>query len=230
MYNMSPDYFPVGVNLRVPNMQYASDVEMGGADNIEIGVAPNNTAPAASSATFIATAVQMVNGSAVVVLAAALTTDTLVERWGRGLQFVASGACSRVVTVSGWDYLGQPMDETVTMNGTTVVTTLRAYKRIRQLSWATSTDTTTINVGNFDILGLPYRANAMMLELVSNAVPTAGTFVAGLAATSTPSISNADVRGTYRPHASFIPNGVRTYRLGLVLDRSNLHGQAQYAA
>lgn len=225
------DYYPIGVNLRVPAMQYASDVAMEGLPRIQIGIPPGNTAPATRSTTFLAAAVQMVNGSAVTVLAAALSNGGVIaERYGCALQFVASTTNTRVVTIQGFDYLGQPMTETVTLTSGTIAFGKKAFKRVTSLSFASASDTTTVDVGNSDVYGLPYRALKMYGEFVSDAVPSAGTFVAGLATGTAATISNADVRGTWTPAAGSVANGTRTYSLTLELDRDDLHGQAQFTS
>lgn len=228
MATHEPDAFMARINYRVPNMGYAADVMIEGPYRFNIGVL------AAKSATFFASAILMVNGSAVAITTAAgtiLNGGLEPARYGRGLVFVASAANARVATIVAYDYLGSKLVETVTMNGTTPVPTKSAYKRLESISWASDTDTTTVNVGQSDVLGLPYRSNGLNFgAILTGGAPTgAGTLVAGLALATTPTATTADVRGTWTPHASDIPNGTRNLALLYEPDRTNLHGVAPFS-
>jgi hypothetical protein len=79
-------------------------------------------------------------------------------------------------------------------------------------------------------MGLPEKGKAMVNEIKNNAASAnAGTFVAGLANATTPTGTNADVRGTYLP-VTVLPDGTNTFEVRYVADTSNLHGNAQFAA
>src|SRR5262249_13715003 len=112
------DYFPYGVSCWVRNLEYAADVNQGWPYICNFGapLALNTsgliTTPAltsGSASTFTAGAGQIANGGLV-------PHDSLTKRngWGRGISIVASAACTRVVTVSGYDYLGQRIQENIT--------------------------------------------------------------------------------------------------------------------
>jgi hypothetical protein len=69
----------------------------------------------------------------------------------------------------------------------------------------------------------------MISELVNKEIPgNAGALVDGAATGHTGSVTSDDPRGTYAPHASFIPNGSREYTLTIMHDTDNLHGDAHF--
>jgi len=233
-------YYPKGIDVSVRSCSYAIDADI---DNVMHTA--EWVAPLALSANGLAASVVMVNGSAVTVttLASAASATaignyglvpndslTVPSGWGRNVTAVASAANTRVLTVTGYDYLGQKMQETLTMNGTTTVQGLKAFFWITSLSWASDTDTTTVNVGWGNKFGLPLAGDAMVLEMKNNAVAAnAGTFTAALADATAATISNADTRGTYLP-ATVLPNGSNNFKVVYFKRRDNLHGNAQYSA
>lgn len=233
------DYFPFGVSMRVPNLQYAADVALSGP------IVANFGAPLALSANGLIAAYQNVASTAGTIntftggagTATAIGYNGLVpfdsttvrNGWGRNITVVASGACTRVVTITGYDYLGSKMQEQITLNGTTTVQGLKAFQWVTQFDIDNSgSDTTTVNVGWGNKLGLPYAGVAMVVETKNGAVAAnAGTFTAALATATAATATNADVRGTYLP-ATVIPDGTQTFELLYHPLRGNLHGNAQY--
>lgn len=232
------DYFPYGINLRVPNMEFAADVNLSGSPYVV-----NFGAPLALAAAGMVNASQNVNGSATTIntftsgagSATAIGYNGMVpfssttkrDGWGRNLTCVASGACTRTVTVTGRDYLGQVMVEVLTLNGTTTVQGLKAFAWIESIVIASDTDTATVNVGYGNKLGLPYAAMTMGAETKDGAVAAnAATFVGALADATAATNTNADVRGTYLP-VTVIPDGTHTFEAHFTLRRGNLHGNAQ---
>jgi hypothetical protein len=150
-------------------------------------------------------------------------------RWGRGIRAVASGASTATVTITGRDYLGQRMQEVLTLNGATAVLGVKAFRYVDNIAWGLTAGT-TIDVGFTNLMGLPDKGKAMVNEIKNGAASAnAGTFVAGLANATTPTGTNADVRGTYLP-VTVIPDGTNTFEVRYVADTSNLHGNAQFAA
>ena len=234
-------YFPYGVPVAVRNMQYAADVPGDGNYIARFG------APLALSANGILNAGLMVNGSAVTfnTLGAGAGTATVIgynglvpfdsltiggNGWGRNITVVASAANARVLTVYGYDYLGQAMREDITINGTTTVQGNKAFAWITSLVAGSSTDTTTINVGWGNKFGLPYAGNAMLSEMKNQAAAAnAGTFTGALLDATTATATNADTRGTYLP-STVIPDGVNTFEVLYYVRDGNLHGNAQYYA
>lgn len=232
-------YFPYGTSVAVRNMQYAADVPPNGLYLARFG------APLALSANGLMASAVMVNGSAVTITtvqagAGSATaigyngmvpfdSTTVFGGWGRNITAVASAANARVLTVTGYDYLGQLMKENLTMNGTTTVQGLKAFAWVTSLSWASDTDTTTVNVGWGNKFGLPYAGQSMLLEQKNGAVAAnAGTFTAALADATTATATNADVRGTYLP-VTVIPDGTNTFEVLYGVRDMNLHGNAQYS-
>lgn len=107
---------------------------------------------------------------------------------------------ARAFTVSGYDYYGQAMTETITVSvAGTAVTGKKAFFQISGATIAGSA--TVVLIGTSDVLGIPVRVfNAGYIVSVksNNALAQdAGTFVAADTATAT--ATTGDVRGTYVP-------------------------------
>lgn len=217
------DYFPRRINDHVPNMQYAADVRFGGFGTIVI------PAPAAADADGILDGVSIASAGSTTTFADAYTDDVMAK-FGRNVTVVASGAATSKVTVYGKDYLGQPMVEELTLNGTTPVPGKKAFRYIDEIAFG-ATAATTIDVGWGNVLGLPYKSQKLISELVNKEVPSnAGTFVDGAATGHASSLTSDDPRGTYAPHSSQLPNGAREYELSFMHDTDNLHGDPHYYA
>src|SRR5215510_16514264 len=112
------DYFPYSVSVAVRNLEYAADVNIGqpyianfGAPLAlsATGILVSGALTSGQASTFTASAGQVLNGGLV-------PHDSLTKRngWGRGLSVVASAASTRVITVNGYDYLGQRLQENIT--------------------------------------------------------------------------------------------------------------------
>lgn len=149
----SPDYNARRINKYVPGLQYAANVQPSGVYRTSLGT------PAVASATNILSAQSIASASSTTTL----LDDTADARFGMNLQFVASGASTSTVTVTGRDYLGQPMKETVTLNGTTAVHGVKAFYWLDSIAW-TATSATTMNVGWGASLGLPYATYRVLDE------------------------------------------------------------------
>jgi hypothetical protein len=226
------DYFPYGISTWVRNLEYAADVNIGHpyVANFGAPLALNATGIAVTGAlttgvvnTFTASAGQVLNGGLV-------PHDSLVKRngWGRGLSIVASAASTRVLTVTGYDYLGQRMQEQITANGTTPVNGIKAWQWIDNLSFGASADVVSFNVGYTNLFGFPYTFQQLIAEAKNYAAAAnAGTFVTGLAEGTAATATNADTRGTYLP-VTVIPDGVQIFEVTYMVRRGNLHGNAQF--
>ena len=224
MANIQAIPFMRGINHYVPNMQYASNVDVTGAVEVFLGNPVAAAAAGILSAQSIAAAVNTTTF-------AGTYNDNVMGIYGRNVTVVASGAATSTVTVRGFDYLGQPMTETLTLNGATAVLGVKMFRYVTRVE-AGVTAATTINVGWGDRLGLPYRAVNTVLEkeLVSGAAPTAGALVAGPLVATAVSATTVDPRGYYTPQASFVANGTRTYQLVYAADNvTGLHGARQFA-
>lgn len=234
-----PTYTPKGISLYVPNCQYAVDADVGNVFHTAEWLNP-----LALDADGLLDGVQMVNGSAVTVTAlaaAASATEignyglvpcsslTVPDGWGRCVSAVASSTNTRVMTVTGYDYLGQLMIEAITLTSGTPVLGKKAFRWVTSISFASASDTTTVDVGWCDKFGLPYAGETMISEMKDGAVAAnAGTFVGALVDATTPTATNADTRGTYLP-VTVIPDGAHDFRIIYVKRRDNLHGNAQYS-
>jgi len=109
---------------------------------------------------------------------------------------------SNTITITGFDYFGQPMSEAIA-TGTTQSTTVSGKKAFYIVTSITTTGAVggTVAVGTTDLLGIPVRvANvAYVVSVKSNntLAQDAGSFVAADTATAT--TTTGDVRGTYAP-------------------------------
>lgn len=212
---------PTYTSVRVPNMTYVAGIEGDDLLRVSFGAPPALNATGFLAAQSIATA----GGTDIPLTTARFNA---LAPFGRCLRYVASAAATSTVTVTGRDYLGQRVREQITLNGTTVVNGLKAFRFVDRIDWG-ATAGVTIDVGWRDALGLPFRAFQMTAETKNGAASAnPGTFTAGLAASTTPTISNGDVRGTYLP-VTVIPNGTNTFDILVIVDRSNLHGPAHFA-
>ncbi|CAB4163734.1 hypothetical protein UFOVP810_49 [uncultured Caudovirales phage] len=217
-------FYPQRVNLRVPAMAYTADVTNGDIIHVQYG------APAALATSNIFNALSIAAAGTFVPQSTAYTaSEAQMGRYGRGVQLVASGAYTGVVSVIGRDYLGQRMQENITGNGTTPVLGLKAFRYVDSIIVPTL-GAVTIDIGTSNRLGLPYKFDQLIAETKNNiAAANAGTFTPGLANTTTPTAGNADVRGTYLP-VTIVPDGVNTFELRYIADTSNLHGNRQFLA
>jgi len=109
---------------------------------------------------------------------------------------------NRNVTITGYDYYGQPMSEVIA-TGTVQSTTVKGKKAFFTILSASISGAlgATIAVGTTDILGFPVRVFniAYLASVKSNntLAQDAGTFV--VADTATATTTTGDVRGTYVP-------------------------------
>lgn len=158
----NPDYFPPRINRYVSGMKYDANVDINGLTRIYFGALTN------ASATGISTGIVMVNGSAVTQNYG--PTEGIIggsgAPFGRNLQFVASSTNTRAITVEGVDYLGQSIVETVTLTSATIVYSKKAYYKVNKLTFASASDTTTVNVGYSNRFGVPYALAKGLAELV----------------------------------------------------------------
>lgn len=211
-------HFPRRSNLWVNQMSFSADVDRNGWARMELGAPPALDADGIVAAQSIA--------SALVKSAAGIIANhrTNMGAYGRNVTIVLSGAGTPAVKVFGLDYLGQPMSETFTGNGTTPVLGLKAFKEVTSIS--ADATAVTINVGWGNALGLPYAMGAILEEYVDGVAPTAGTKTIAILTTQTG--TTGDPRGTYLPHSSFLPNGSRDYVLMGKAIEGNYHGLQHY--
>lgn len=225
------DYFPYGISVGVRNLEYAADVNLGHPYIANLG------APLAASPTHIGTTAALVTGAVNTIPGSSFANgglvphDSLTKRngWGRGLQLVASAASARSIQINGYDYLGQAMRWTGTLNGTTPVLVPKTFQWIDNIVFGSAADVVTVNVGTTDVFGLPYTFQQLIAEAKDYAAAAnAGTFTVGLLEGVAATATNGDVRGTYLP-VTVIPNGVVIFEVTYMVRRGNLHGNAQFA-
>jgi hypothetical protein len=216
MANSHPSYNPRRANVRVNNLNFASEVNPNGQARIELGIPVAAAAAGVMSAVSIATAV--VKGGTIV----STWKPSLMGPYGRNLTVVLSGAGTPTITMRGRDYLGQPMSEQFTGNGTTPVVGKKAFKWVDSLSSGLVAGP-TVNVGYGNVLGLPYAITKVTDEFQDDAVATAGTVAVAVA---TQTATSGDPRGTYLPNT--VPDGAKKYDLIALTVQNQLHGTAHF--
>jgi hypothetical protein len=216
-------HHPQRINQYVPLMAYDAGVVHRGPNRVSLG------APIAADPNGIVAAFQMVNGSAHALTRSDFEAATYLDvegnegtmgRYGRCVVIDASAANTRVATIIGRDYLGQPMEENITFNGTTAVEGAKAFKYIDAINITSSTDVTTVDIGFIDELGLPYQAIDMLADYEDNVI-AAGTFAAAVL-TDPQTATTGDPRGTLVPATSC--DGSIEYDVVLIYGIDNLHG------
>lgn len=149
--------------------------------------------------------------------------------WPRIIALVSNNAgdTTQTALVTGTDVWGAPMTQLVTLNGTTVVNTLKAFYTVNSIYLSAAlAGNLSVDVGNTFGLSYKARGNGMLavstVTMASGLVGTTGELqdypwynnsgVADLGGTflkydNTSPATNltGDVRGTYAPHAT--PNG-----------------------
>ena len=118
----------------------------------------------------------------------------------RALQ-INTSTTARTITISGYDYYGQPMTEAITV--ATAGTAKSGKKAFYQIASATINGTATaVTIGTADIFGLPVRCfdagYVVKVGWNNTLAQDAGTFT--VADMTNPATSTTgDVRGTYQP-------------------------------
>lgn len=197
-------YRPRRINRYVPAMGYHSAVIHEGPHDVRFGPVAAASATAILSGQSIATAgstTTFVNDNTDPVVAAVQEEFPYGPGFGRCLQVVADGATTSTVTITGRDFLGQPVQELFTLNGTTPVIGNKAFKYIDRIAWG-GTASRSINVGTHSKLGLPFRMQNVIAEHLD------GVRVATLGTLTTPSRvdpqtnATTDPRGVYAPQST----------------------------
>jgi hypothetical protein len=186
--------FPRRINNYVPAMQYSADVNYNGETRVNFG------APLASSSNSQANAVS-INAAGRVDLSAVPAGQTA---YGRCLTVVASGAATSNVTVYGWDYLGQPIAESFTLNGASPVAGNKCFKSLNYATFG-ATPGATMSIGTANKFGLPYKCIRAVYEIANGGIVAAGTLQAP-SLVDPATLTSTDPRGAYTPTTT--PNGV----------------------
>lgn len=190
-------------------------------------------APLAASATAVIATQALSTTTLYSFTAAQITTATLDVP--RTLAVKSSTTdTTQVVTVRGYDEYGVAMSENFTLNGTTAVVGLKAFKQVVSLQ-SNITLAGTISVGtNAGGLGLPYYlppqtgtgVGNILKESQDGATPTAGTFIGGVQTKAT--ATTGDVRGTVTPNVA--PDGTKVYSVYMFVADPSFLGVPQYSA
>lgn len=231
-----PNFFPERINMRVPNMSYDGALGMNPKGPHYIDMQDPGTTLAAATTTAIMNAQTMAADGAFFA-ASAFVGGVLPMyvpsrgRWGRTLQFVASGANTGVLEVVGRDYLNQRIVKRVTLNGNTPVTgtsgaCINAFCIIESVQVISGSGAVNISIGTQNVFGLPYKATALVTSFQDGIVAgTAHTLVTGVA-TDPATNATSDPRGLISFNNA--PNASRTYGALLMFDDNNLHGVAHF--
>lgn len=149
------NFYQQGMNMYVPAMASASNIQLGRASQFSLGT------PAAVSATLIATATA---ANAVATTKVTYTTVTMDSPYGRTLRLTISGDPGNAVAIDifGEDYLGQPMVERFTgaSGSTAILYGAKAFYRVLYSKVVTAaSNAVTWAIGTGFRLGLPYKSD-----------------------------------------------------------------------
>jgi len=166
----------------------------------------STTAVAASQAPAGAGSLTLTAGTSAKSVVRADGTTVIQLDCARALQ-VNTSTTARAVTISGYDYYGQPMSEVITV--TVAGTPVNGKKAFYQVASATiAGSATAVTIGTTDIIGLPIRVvdagYVASVGWANTLARDAGTFVS--AVTTAATTTTGDVRGTYVP--STATNGI----------------------
>jgi len=185
-------FFPDRINQYVKAMRFAADLGDDGLYKLSFG------APAVEDPNGIIAAVTITGGVTILPASFVGAVEPVVDApWGRGISFEGSAIGAPVVTITGFDYLGQRITETVTMVSVTETFSLNAYSRIISVAVASGV-TGTIDLGFSNRLGLPYKTMNVEYEIEDGVRANAGTLVVPIL-TDPATAATGDPRGTYAP-------------------------------
>ena len=214
--------FPRRINTYVPAMAYSADVNYNGETRVNFG------APAAPVTTAVLNAGAMTGVTSIDLSGAAV----IPEAYGRCIQVAASGANATAVTINGWDYLGQPIAETLTLNGATPVIGNKAFKSFGNV--AITAAATTLSIGTGLKLGLPYKSIRCVYEIANGALAAAGTLQAP-SVVDPATATTTDPRGLYTTTTTMNGANIISAAFNMLNDvntsnNGGLHGIRQAAA
>ena len=167
MSRVVQDYHPRTISQYVPNMEFAADVVgdehicyLGSpaaldADGIWDGVTADGSENTYTSANYKTT----FDGSSTSLTSTAGMIDA---DYGRCLTATGSAGSNHVCTIHGRDYLGQMMQESLTLSGTTVIFGNKAFKYVDKVVIAAGASGDTCDIGWYNRLGLPYKAETIL--------------------------------------------------------------------
>ena len=229
MSKVNADNYPRTISQYVPLMEFAADVvgnavivSLGApaaldADGIWDGVSATNAATSYTSADYKTT----FDGSST----SLTTTSGMIDAtYGRTLSCTGSTGSDHVCTISGRDYLGQPMKENITLSGTGVIAGVKAFKYVDRMDIAVGAASDTVDVGWADKLGIPYAGTSLLSD-TEDGVVAAGALTAAIT-TDPQTATTGDPRGTF--DAASASDGSIVSEIRYLCNTSNLHGVAHY--
>ena len=183
------DFFPDRINQFVNGMLYAADVHDDGLYKVSFG------APAVKDVNGIIAAHTITGGVTINIADFVGAIEPVCDApWGRLLSFEGSAAGAPVVTITGFDYLGQAITETVTLVSVTETFSLNAFFRVTKVVVASGV-TGTFDMGFDNKLGLPFKTMNVEFEIEDGVRADAGTLVAPVL-TDPSTAATGDPRGT----------------------------------
>lgn len=160
MVARAPNAFQRRINSYVPALAYSAEVIENAPSRISLG------APTVGNIEDILNDTSIVSAASTTTL---LSTE-LSGTYGRTLQLrKPTGSATGTVTVTGRDYLGQPMKEafTTVASTTTIIQGRKAFKYIDEVSW-TAHAGSTLDLGSANRLGLPYTVEQFLYAYEDN--------------------------------------------------------------
>ena len=221
----TPTNFPRRINNYVKAMAYSSDVNYNGATRVSFG------APLAANATSLLNAGSIAAGTSL--RSHSAVTAVFMNTVGtQNICVVAGGSVTMRLQLLYIDYLGQPIAEQLTLNGTTPVVGNKAFKALNYVTYTAAA--TTLSIGTGTKLGLPYKTLRVGYEIANGVAVAVGTFNA-------PSLvdpqtnTTTDPRGTYTPTTTMNGANIISASVDCVNDvntsnNGGLHGLQQAAA
>lgn len=154
--DMKASHYPPGINTYVPKMQYAADVVIHGDCEYSLGT------PEAADTDGIIDAL-LANAEDVRYVADGPIGFETDMPYGRTINAASSGAtgANTVITLIGEDFLGQPVQEALTITTAQTTTPTEGKKAFKRL-WSVASDgggsnAETVEVGWANKFGLPYK-------------------------------------------------------------------------
>lgn len=217
--NRVPDFYPSRINMRVANMAFAADVMINNGLHMHRF---DLSAPAALSTSAMGTFTPGTDGATFSNTGS--LPYTFSEKYGRHPSLSGTTSSNTGVgTLIGRDYLGQKVITVATSAGSGSVTFPVAMKVVDTFIHGGHAGG-PVSIGIADRYGLPYKTLALLHSFLNGATNAAHSITAPN--TSTASAANSDPRGSFTPQAA--ADGTKVFGAILVVDGTNLHGQAHY--
>lgn len=167
MTKVYADYLPRNVNQYVPAMEFAADI-INGVTIVNLGAPkaadPNGILSAASATTTAQTYTSADWATTFDGSSTSLTTTAgqIDAKYGRCITAVGTAGSDHVITIKGKDYLGQVINENLTLNGTATLYGEKTFKYVDTVIAAVGSSGDTFDLGWDDRLGLPYNTQQLL--------------------------------------------------------------------